>query len=93
MGFVKTLPCCARDLGPCEGVVEADHAGGSRAKSHKAADDTCIPLCSYHHRARDWFSGPFKDWWGEQMREWLDANIANTRALYAARQGDSIIPF
>jgi len=60
MVWIKSQPCCAPliaaratlpvDFGPCDGVVEADHAG-ARGLGRKAGDDTCIPLCVRHHRA------------------------------------------
>ena len=61
MLFVRHLPCAARELGRCEGHVEADHAG-RRGVGQKAGDDTCIPLCAKHHRERQSFSGDFRAW-------------------------------
>ena len=58
MLWIKSLPCCAQDVmlplehvGPCDGPVEADHAGGGSGMGRKADDSTCIPLCVRHHRA------------------------------------------
>lgn len=75
---VKLLPCCAEGLGPCHGVIEADHAG-RRGMSQKCDDAECIPLCTRHHRERTDFSGAFKDWTRERMRPWLDQKIAETQ--------------
>ena len=79
----RRLPCCARDLGPCWGRIEADHAG-PRPLGRKCSDDETIPLCSGHHRARTDLAGPFRGWGREQMRAWLDAQIEQTQAAMAA---------
>ncbi len=91
MAWIKTLPCCATDLlipqeqvGHCEGVIEADHAGGGAGMGQKCNDTLCIPLCVRHHRApglehllyghvphgyvRQW-----KSWQAEQFRNQYDA--------------------
>jgi len=58
MLWVKTQPCCAYAgpwpaplIWPCDGPVEADHAGGGAGMGRKADDSTCIPLCQRHHRS------------------------------------------
>lgn len=90
MRWVITLPCAARRLperDPCSGRVEADHAGRRPGVGMKAADRTCIPLCSKHHRHRDNFHGMFRTWTGAQMRVWLDSVIQLTqRGHDAARE-------
>lgn len=80
---VRALPCCARELGGCEGPIEADHAG-RRPMGRKCSDDEAIPICQLHHRQRTDFSGPFKAWDGASMREWLDECIRWTRAALGA---------
>ena len=77
MGRVKSLACCALDLGGCDGPIEADHAG-RRGLSHKADDLTTIPLCRLHHRQRHDFSGPFKTWERDDMRAFLVGAIHRT---------------
>lgn len=67
---------------PCEGRVEADHAGRKPAGWRKAPDRTCIPMCKKHHRERDTFSGMFRHWNGDAMRRWLDTRIAVTQGEY-----------
>jgi hypothetical protein len=89
---VHDLPCCARDLSPCFGPIEADHAG-RRPMGRKADDDTCISLCVGHHRQRTDFSGPFKHWKGEEMRLWLDEKIAETRLLLARMTPAEVAPW
>lgn len=84
MAFVKQGPCIAAGMSPCEGEIEADHAG-RRGLGMKASDDTCIGLCTLHHRQRTDFSGPFRSWDQAQMRAWLEAAIAETRQRYASR--------
>lgn len=59
MLWIKEQSCCAANdlllpseyVGPCQGVTEADHAGGGSGMGRKAPDHTCIPLCVRHHRA------------------------------------------
>lgn len=58
MRWIKEQSCAVSlDLavlelaGPCEGVIEADHAGGGSGMGRKAPDDTCIPACVRHHRS------------------------------------------
>jgi len=78
---VKRLACAARDLSmfhPCEGVIEADHAG-RRPLGRKCDDRETIPLCTEHHRQRTDFSGAFRKWNGSQMRAWLDEKIQDTQ--------------
>lgn len=67
MLWIKSLPCCAPGItvlsngvldrapaiaiGPCDGVTEADHAGGGSGTGRKCDDSLIIPLCVRHHRA------------------------------------------
>lgn len=58
MAWIKEQSCCAADpmlpqeyVGPCLGVVEADHAGGGSGMGRKCDDSLCIPLCQRHHRS------------------------------------------
>lgn len=88
MEFVKTLPCRLAGLegaGPCSGVTEADHAGLDAGLTQKAPDDTCIPMCTGHHRDRHactgFFRGREKGW----KRNWRLCAIAETQAEYANR--------
>ena len=81
MLWVKTLPCVARHLGPCSGVVEADHAG-ARGLGQKCSDIETIPICTGHHRERTDFSGTFKTWNKDGMRVFLAGAIASTQELW-----------
>ena len=83
LAAVHALPCCARDLSPCEGPIEADHAAKKNGAGRKSNDDGAIALCRGHHGQRHAFSGPFKSWTAPQMRRWLDGHIATTRATLA----------
>lgn len=86
MGWVKQQPCAARHLGPCDGVIEADHAG-RRGIGQKADDRTCIPLCTRHHRARTDWTGVFKTWTQTTMRAWLELEIARAQEAYVLYGG------
>lgn len=97
LDLVHRLPCYAASTIPghvCEGGIEADHAG-ARPLGRKAHDDTAIPLCSLAHRQRTDFSGPFRSWTKDRMREWLARGIelaregvAALKAAGAAMRGD-----
>ena len=84
--FVHQLPCAApfQHTYPCEGRIEADHAGKKVAMSRKAPENTRIPMCTLHHRNRHEFTGPFRYWDKVRMRIWLDEQIAITRAAFEA---------
>jgi hypothetical protein len=84
MDRVRALPCAARDLSPCSGPIEADHAAKKRGMGSKCNDDDTIPLCSGHHSARHGFQTPFRAWTAPTMRAWLDEQIAATRATIDA---------
>jgi hypothetical protein len=86
MLWIRTLPCCAPQPHVCEWHIEAHHAGKKPGLRMKAPDDTCIPLCLLAHRQCETFSGPFRDFDGEAMRAWQDAQIAHYRDLWEQRQ-------
>lgn len=88
MLWVKTQPCAVRAFPrawmratPCGGYGEADHAG-RRGLGQKAGDDTCIPLCSQHHRERTDHHGAFFEADREQLREWLQHVILATQTAW-----------
>jgi hypothetical protein len=82
--WVKTLPCCAHSFDPtCSaGYVEAHHAG-DRPFGRKAHDETCIPLCTKHHREWHDAGGVFRFWKKDQRRSWRDEMVAKTTAAFA----------
>jgi hypothetical protein len=101
MGWVKTRPCIAIALPPflfighparaalykttpCEGCIEADHAG-ARGIGQKAADDTCIPLCSSHHSQRTNHTGVFWQLNQQELRAWRAQAIERTQAAWENR--------
>lgn len=97
MRWTKTLRCCAPYLaerlgeavlvyiGPCEGEVEADHAG-AHGLSRKSDDSTVIPLCVRHHREpglRHLLHGKVPR---GTVRTFLNAMIVRFSALWSARR-------
>lgn len=54
---------------PCNGAVEAHHAG-DRAGWRRAADDTVIPLCHHHHACRTDHRGVFAGWPRGAIKAW-----------------------
>jgi hypothetical protein len=78
MALVRRMPCVAGGLGPCNGPIEADHAG-PRPLGRKADDRTCVAMCQFHHHCRHAFAGPFRRWSRAQMRGFLEFAIALTR--------------
>jgi len=91
MMWVKTLPCSMTmiDAEHCSGVIEADHADRDHGLQRKGADQKCIPMCTFHHRCRTDWSGIFKSWKRDDMREFLELRIELTQRLARARS----IPF
>lgn len=92
MGWVRTRPCCVADPGgvawtgstppdACSGPVEAHHAG-ARGLSHKAGDETCVPLCDHHHDDFTERRGIFSGWPRGAARTWQDEQIARCQRLY-----------
>lgn len=102
MGFIKGQPCAVgynhqpaydefwRGLYVDEhcGTIEAHHAG-VRGVGQKAPDDTCIPLCSEHHRKLGERCGLFSGWPRGAVKLWELAVIAHYQALYAARSSST----
>lgn len=78
---VHYLNCCG--TGEHYGRIEAHHAGRRPGLGRRAHDETCIPLCTQHHRQWHDGSGPFRGWTREQRATWSDARIAETRTLVA----------
>lgn len=73
--------------------MEADHAG-RRPVGQKCDDTEAIPLCTQHHADRHAFSGPFRSFDRDVMREWLDARIEETQVTVTAnRAGVGGFPF
>jgi hypothetical protein len=90
MRWIKLQPCCAHtiglDVGSCDGVTEADHAGGyddGRGVSHKSTDDTTIPLCSRHHREPGLGAILFGRVGVGELRTWRNRMIEYFRTRYA----------
>lgn len=82
--WVKTLPCKMRVQDACSGPTEAHHAG-RRGLGQKAHDETCIPLCTKHHRAWHDASGVFKTWRRDERRKWTEKQIRFTQAAWNSR--------
>lgn len=74
---------------PCEGAIEADHMG-DRGLSHKAADDTCAPMCTQHHRERTDHTGSFKLLTKAEVRAWRARQILRTQTNYAEHRGEAV---
>lgn len=74
---VAELPCRARHLSPCDGVVDPDHQG-RRGMGQKCSDYECVPMCRLHHELR-LFKGPFASWSGAEMDQWLYEGIVETQ--------------
>jgi hypothetical protein len=105
MLWVKRQPCLLvgeRGAGPCDGGIEADHAGvlaaadvepsddlgpvDGRGTSRKPDDRTCIPLCRRHHEDRHQARGFFAVLSKEARRLWRLAAIARTQARWRTYQ-------
>lgn len=66
----------------CKGRIEVCHEGRTPGVSMRCPDAETIPMCTSLHRQwtehRGWFAG----WTKAERREWADARIAETTALY-----------
>lgn len=82
--WIREQRCTVWMHDPCEGPVEAHHAGNDRGLSQKAHDDTCIPFCHKHHMAWHAASGLFKHWRKDERRAWADAKIEIYRQRHEA---------
>jgi len=98
MGFVAELPCVGvrafngieRRRGGyvlnthrCEGRIEVCHEGRTgKGMGTRCPDSETIPMCTALHRHWTDHSGWFAGWTKEQRRDWADARIAETTALY-----------
>lgn len=71
-----------REVDFCSGHVEAHHAG-EHGMGAKADDDTCIPLCSSHHRDLTDRRGVFAGWPPRSLKAWELAAVAHYQARYA----------
>lgn len=89
MAWVRRLPCAARAMSPCLGRIDPDHAG-RRPTGRKADDRTCIPMCRRHHRQRDTFKGPFRDWDKMRMRWWLAEQVRQHQRLFDHLPGELV---
>jgi hypothetical protein len=76
--FVRRQKCRLWMQDPCEGPTEPHHAG-ERGLGQRAHDETCIPLCTKHHRAFHDASGLFKRWRRDERRAWLARQIQWTQ--------------
>lgn len=80
---VHWLPCMARELGGCDGPIQAHHASeqGMARKSH---DHQCASLCRSHHLYQ-WHErkGSFAGWSKDQRAEWEREAVARTQELVA----------
>lgn len=83
---VRGLRCCARELGPCSGGVQAHHVRDHTGLALRAHDHDAIPLCDAHHDALHDGGprSPFRGWPRERLQLWARAAIAETLA-YADR--------
>lgn len=97
MKWIKTLPCAVTFgwwpvelVGDCGGVVEADHAG-RHGMSHKAPDNTCIPLCMRHHREPGLNAILYGKVERGDIREFKDFMIDHYQKVYAEQVAAGMI--
>ena len=91
MGWIKQQRCAIGMMlapgvlfrFPCNGPIEADHAG-RRGLGQKADDDSCIPLCRQHHGDRHDRRGIWDTMSMADQRTFLDATIQACREAFAA---------
>ena len=64
MDFMVSLA----EYGYCQGRVDPDHVGLDRGAGIRASDDTCIPLCRFHHHQRQTHTGLWDGYSRDEMR-------------------------
>lgn len=83
LDLVRLLPCCARHLGKCLGIIVAHHRTGA-PMGMKVGDDETMPLCWKHHGELHSLAGAFKGWLKKRLRDWQTEMIEQTRAAVVA---------
>lgn len=66
----------------CSGPTDPDHKRQGVGAGKRASDRDAWPVCRRHHDDRHALTGVFKGWTREQMREFIDARIAEANAAY-----------
>lgn len=66
----------------CSGPTDPDHKRQGVGAGKRASDRDAWPVCRRHHGDRHALTGVFKGWTREQMREFIDARIAEANAAY-----------
>lgn len=94
MAWVKQQECAVsldqvvlELAGPCEGVIEADHAGGGSGMGRKAPDDTTIPACVRHHREPGLESLLYGKVEHGFVRQWKKEQAATWKRAYDIQHG------
>lgn len=92
MSRVREMSCAALNIStpsrwtPCQGPIEAHHAGRRPGVAMKADDTTTIPLCMLHHRQWHGATGPFWGWVKAKRLQWADEQIERTqRRIWGAQ--------
>jgi hypothetical protein len=80
MAFVRTLPCAVEG---CRSTLIHAHHAVHRSRGGK--DDTCVPLCLFHHACWRQATGAFRDLDKLQRFAWSIQQIQRTQAAYKAR--------
>lgn len=83
LSWVHGEPCCLASE-RCKGRIEAHHAGRKPGMALKAADDTCVPLCTQHHGELTARRGAFAGMRREALRALQDDWVAATFGRYLA---------
>ena len=82
--WVRQQRCSARELGGCNGPIQAHHQIERRGGKIRTHDITAIPLCMRHH-IEQWhgYDGVFRDWSKDQRYDWEQEQIRETRRRWA----------
>ena len=93
MLWTKARPCQAflgpwpaALIWPCEGVIEADHAGGGSGMGRKCDDSLLVSLCVRHHRAPGLEHLVYGHVQHGTVRQWKREQADRNRAQYDKEQ-------
>jgi len=91
--WVKRQRCAAATFGGCSGGFVHAHHAGERGLGKRAHDETCVPLCSTHHRAWHDLHQPFRHMPRPERMAWIAAQICGTRHRYRNADGGESMAF
>lgn len=85
LSWLRRQPCCAPGAPhPGGDPHHATHLenGGGVGMGIRGHDHRAIAMCRKCHIDLHALKGPFRDWVRQEVRDWVDARIVESRARY-----------